>query len=665
MSRLLRADPEIRGWRLDQRRLGWLCASLALVLAPHGLRLPLWVSGLFAMLCLWRLWNARRGDRLPSRWAVVAISLAILPGVYFSYGTLTGRAAGVALLTLLAGIKLLEARSLRDAYVLSFLGFFLIITHFLYDQGIATGLYMLAAVVVMTATLNTFSNHGERAGVVPQLRAAALLVAQALPLMLILFVLFPRIPGPFWHLPKDVGAATTGLGDNLRPGTISQLSQSDAVAFRVRFDGPPPPPGQLYWRGPVFTHTDGQRWTPGRQVINRRPPPFEARGPAVDYEITLEPHGRKWLIGLDLPASVPTDAVISDAFQVLATRKVRDRRRYRMHSYPRFRFRNPRPRRILEVLALPPGRHPKARALALSWRRETSSDTAIVRRALNYYRRQPFVYTLTPKLTHGDAMDDFLFNTREGFCQEYATSFTVLMRAAGIPARVVTGYQGGEMNPLGDYLMVRQRDAHAWAEVWLRGSGWQRVDPTAAVAPGRIERGIDAVIPPRLGLAGLDLDPGPVVIDAFKRLRLTIDNVYARWNAWVLGYGQDQQRRFLNHFGLDARDYSNLVLALTVLLASALLLIGYGLLGKRRRPDPLTGCYRRFCRKLASLGLSRAGWEGPWDYARRVARAKPELAAPVKAITNIYVALRYAPAGSGGATVADLQSRVDKFIIAN
>ncbi len=655
------ADPEVRDWRLDQHRLSWLCACLTLVLAPHALRQPLWVSGVFLILCLWRLWNNHRGDSLPPRWAVVFTCLAILPGIYLSFGTLTGRAAGIAMLTLLAGIKLMEAHGLRDAYVLGFLGFFLVITHFLYNQDIATGIYMLGAVVVMTASLSTFSHRGDPPAVLRQLRDAALLVGQALPLMLILFVLFPRIPGPFWNLPRDVASATTGLGDDLRPGTISNLSQSNAVALRVRFDGPPPPPEQLYWRGPIYSKTNGKRWSVGNPVFSRRPPLFEPKGPPVNYEITIEAHGRKWLAALDLPATLPSGAIISDEFQVQATRKVRDRRRYRMRSYTQYSFINTYPQRFQEALALPPGQHPKARALARSWRREEGSSMAVVNRALKYFRSQSFVYTLTPMLLSGDVVDEFLFDSQEGFCQDYATSFTVLMRAAGIPARVVTGFQGGEMNPLGDYLLVRQRDAHAWAEVWLRGRGWQRVDPTAAVIPERINSGIDAVFPPRLGPAALDLDPGPVVSDAFKRLRLAIDAVQARWNAWVLGYGQEQQRKFLDLFGLDASHYGNLVVTLTVTLATVLTLLGFWLLRSRHRQDPLILSYAVFCRKLQSRGLTRALHEGPWDYAQRVASAYPELAGPVNEITHIYVSLRYAPPESTTGTLRQLQNSIKAF----
>ncbi len=661
MSLLLRADPEILDWRLDQRHLIWLCTSLVLVLAPHWQRLPWWISLGFVGLCCWRLWNCRRGNKLPGRWTVVFISLAILPGVYFSYGTLTGRSAGIALLALLAGIKLLEARQLRDAYVLSFLGFFLIITHFLFDQSITSGAYMLGVVVLMVAGLSSFTSHSTPPSVPLQLRKAALMVAQSLPLMLILFVLFPRLPGPFWKLPKDATTASTGLGDELRPGSISQLSQSDAVAFRVRFDGPVPPAGQRYWRAMVYTKTDGKRWTHGKSVYNRRALPFVRRGPAVDYEITLEPHNRNWMTALELPSALPAGVVISDEFQIRSPAKITQRKRYRVRSYPNFSFDAARPRRLSEALTLPTGQHRLARQMALDWRRELGSDHAIVRRALDYFHRQPFVYTLSPTRLTGDVVDEFLFKTRQGFCQDFATAFTVLMRAAGIPARVVGGYQGGELNPLGDYLLVRQRDAHAWAEVWLAGRGWQRVDPTAAVAPERISRGIDAAIPPRLGPDVLNLNPGPVVIDAFRRLRLVVDGIQAKWNSWVLGYGQEQQRKFLDHFGLDARSYGDLVMALTVLLTITLIVSAYGLLRGRQKSDPVLSSYTIFCRKLHRRGIHRQSWEGPLTFAKRVVLARPDLATTVNTITDLYVTLRYGNVPSDTLAQEKLKTHIRQF----
>ncbi len=644
--RWLAPDPELTGWHLSVGRLSWLAASLALVIAPHASRMPSWIPLLFALLAGWRLWRAHRGDdRPPARWLVAAIALAVLPGVYLSYGTLTGRAAGVALLTLLAGVKLVETRGLRDAYVVSYLGFFLVITNFLYEQDIATGLYMLAVVVVMTAALLALGGSPGRSpamAVTTHLRRGAVMVAQAVPLMLALFVLFPRIPGPLWGLPRDAHAGVTGIGDDMSPGNISALSQSDAVAFRVEFQGTPPPPAERYWRGPVLDVFDGRRWSRGERPASRRPVPFERRGPPLDYEVTMEPSGARWLFALDLPAVPPPGGVMTRDLEILAGRHLRERLRFPMRSYPDYGLGADHPGTPAWVVSLPVGAHPRARALARSWREEAGAPGAVVQRALAWFAAGGFVYTLTPPLLPGDPVDDFLFGTRAGFCEHYAGAFVVLMRAAGIPARVVTGYQGGEVNPLGGYMIVRQRDAHAWTEVWIAGAGWVRVDPTAAVSPLRVQEGLDAAIPPTVGAAGLTITPAPAVTDAFRRLRQAVDAVQTRWNAWVLGYGPERQRRVLSEMGLDASSYGTLVLALTVTVALLLAALAAWLFARRGRRDPVLGAWDAFCARLARAGLPREPHEGPRAFAARVAARRPDLAAAVSAVADAYVALRYA-----------------------
>ena len=655
-------DPELASWHLSAGRLSWLAVSLALVIAPHALRMPAWNTGLFAVLAAWRLWRVHRGDdRPPPRWAVVLIALAVLPGVYASFGTITGRQAGVALLALLSAIKLLETRDLRDAYVLSYLGFFLVITNVLFDQGIATGLYMLAVVVVMTATLIALGGSPGRSpamGVAMHLRQAAVLVAQAVPLMLVLFVLFPRVPGPIWGLPSDAFAGVTGLSDEMTPGRISSLSQSDAVAFRVSFRGEPPPPRERYWRGPVLDVTDGRRWSRGARRPRPLPVRFERRGAPHDYEVTLEPHGERWLFALDLPAALPPNALMSDALEIRAVRDVRARRRYPMRSYTAYALAPERTAQAFDNLLLPAGHHAGARALALAWRAETGGAAALVEHALRWFGTQGFRYSLTPPRLEGDPVDRFLFETRVGFCEHYASAFVVLMRAAGLPARVVTGYQGGEVNPLGGYLLVRQRDAHAWSEVWLAGRGWVRVDPTAAVAPVRIEQGMDAAIPPTVGPAALGITPAPAVADTMRRLRQAVDAVRASWNAWVLGYGPQHQREVLERAGLDGGSVATLVLALTVVLAALLAALAAWMFRRRDRREPARALYDAFCARLARRGLARRPEEGPRDFARRAAAARPDLAEDIHAVTESYVALRYA---AGGADPALLRRQVAAF----
>jgi transglutaminase-like putative cysteine protease len=639
----MRTNPETRDWKLGRERMLWLCACLALVVIPHVSRIPFWELACFACLAGWRVANATRGLPLPPKWLVIVLSAVMLAAIYATHGTLFGRDTGVALLVVLTGMKLMESRSLRDAYVLSALGYFLVITNFLYSQSIFTGIYMLMVVLLMTATLIGFNTGSGELDARARLRMSAGMLMQATPIMLVLFFLFPRLPGPLWSLPRDAHGAMSGLSERMTPGLISRLSLSDAVAFRVTFQSEAPLPSQLYWRGPVMWHTDGREWTTGNPARSWRAQYVELRGDPVDYTITLEPHQQSRLFALEVPTTIPRGAQMTQDFQLRTPKPVRTRRRYEVRSYPEARLTRVSIDEQGAALALPPDVHPRARELATGWRDALGEDpAAIVTRALGYFREQPFVYTLTPPLLHNDAVDEFLFETRSGFCENYASAFAVLMRAAGIPARIVTGYQGGELNPLGDYLIVRQRDAHAWVEVWLGERGWVRVDPTGAVSPNRIELGMDAAIPPTIGPAGLDLPSRGRLWQTWRRLRLGIDAVKTGWNEWVLGYGPRRQRQLLGMFGVDSADVRGLI---TGMLATIGVLLGVLALGlARRRPapvDPVLRIYRRFCRKLARAGVARRASEGPLDFAARVATQQPQLGTAVHRITGMYVALRY------------------------
>ena len=639
----MRANPETRHWTLTPERTLWITGCLVLVMVPHMARLPVWVLASFATLAGWRVANAVRGVALPSKWLVILLSASMLGAVYASYGTLFGRSAGVALLAVLAGMKLMESRSLRDAYVLSSLGFFLVVTNFLYSQSIVTGVYMLAVVLIMIATLIGFASERGELDPRARLRMAAGILAQATPIMLVLFFLFPRLPGPLWGLPRDAHDAVSGLSESMSPGQISRLSLSDAVAFRVKFQGKAPAPSQLYWRGPVMWDTDGREWRSGQPARSWRAQYVELLGDPVDYTITIEPHQQFWLFALEVPTTVPRGAQMTQDFQLRTPKRLRARRRYQVRSFPAARLSRASMEEQTAALALPPGMHPRARDLAGTWRAQLQDDDAIVARALAYFAQQPFIYTLSPPLLKDDPVDEFLFDTRSGFCENYASSFTVLMRAAGIPARIVTGYQGGELNPLGDYLIVRQRDAHAWTEVWLGERGWVRVDPTGAVSPNRIQLGMDAAIPPTMGPAGLDLPSGGPLWETWRRWRHGVDAIKAGWNEWVLGYGTRRQHELLALFGVDAGNLRGLSMSMLAIVGIMLGVLALWLARRRRVPvDPISRAYGRFCRKLARAGVTRHGAEGPVDFAARVVSTRPLLREPVERITGMYVALRYA-----------------------
>jgi transglutaminase-like putative cysteine protease len=639
------------------RHLLYLLLSLAMVAAPHVLHLPWWVIALTIVLFAWRIHLGHDRLTLPNRWLIVFIALASLIGVFLTYRSVFGREAGVALLVIMLGLKLLESHRLRDAMLLTFLGYFLIITNFLYEQTIPTAIYMIACTVVITATMLSLHYARAEPPFRVQLRAASVLLAQSVPLMLVLFLLFPRVPGPLWGLPQDAFSGVSGLSDTMAPGSLSNLILSDAVAFRVKFESSIPSRNNLYWRGPVMWDFDGRTWSVPRFFYSTGTLP--AVGQAVAYEVTLEPHNKRWLFALDLPGKVPPRAFMSTDYQLFSTRPVNNRLRYDMTSYlnPVYGG-NESSRALRRALYLPEGSSPRAQELAHELRTKYSDDGAIVDAVLSMFREQKFYYTLTPPLLGDQPVDEFLFATRSGFCEHYASAFTVLMRAAGIPARVVTGYQGGEINDFGHYLIVRQSDAHAWTEVWLKDRGWVRIDPTSAVSPARVSAGISAAIPRGESLPALVRGN----MEWLRKLRLSWDFMSNAWNQWVLGYTPDRQRWLLESVGIDNATWQKMAAALFC-IAGVIVAIFTAIVLRQLRDrvrDPVRIAYLKFCDKLRRKGLPREPAEGPLDYARRLEHARPDLAPAAAAITRLYVTLRYG-AGTSAAALEELQQRVRRF----
>ncbi|MFA5242960.1 MAG: DUF3488 and transglutaminase-like domain-containing protein [Sulfuricella sp.] len=615
----------------------WLLLSLALATAPHLERLPLWVGPICLAMGLWRFGIMRTHGVLPRKWLLILTAFAATAGIFAHYHTLFGRDAGVALLVVMIALKLMEMKTLRDTMVVIFLSYFLLITHFFYSQSIPTALYLLLVVLITTATMIGYNHPLERFTFRPRLRLAGVMLLQAIPLMLVLFVFFPRV-GPLWGLPKDAYSGLSGLSDSMSPGAISRLIRSDAVAFRVKFDGPLPDNSQRYWRGPVLWDYDGRTWS-----TRNKPPAGTAQflplGKPISYAITLEPHDQRWLFALDLPAGLPPGSTASADFQILAPSPLHQRIRYSLTSYPSYRLGENLADDAWERALSLPGGNPGAMQLAAQWRTSLESPRAIAQQALKMFREENFFYTLNPPLLGEQAVDDFIFGSRRGFCEHYAGSFVFLMRAAGIPARVVTGYQGGEPNPMGDYMIVRQSDAHAWTEIWLDGEGWVRIDPTAAVSPSRIETGIASALP------AAELPPALMQLDTawLMRMRLSLDLLNNNWNQWVLGYNQERQMRFLSSFHQGLGSWQNMTLAMLGGLASILLGISFWMLWRASRQaiDPVLAAYQKFCAKLARRGIVRASSEGAVDFAARASRTRPELARQIRQITRLYVTLRY------------------------
>ena len=601
----------------------WLLFTLVWVLAPHVLDLPLWCSAALVGLVVWRAWLTWTGQRLPHRFIPIALTCVAGIAVWAEYRTIFGKDAGVTYVSLLLGLKLLEMRARRDIFVVIFLSLFVMLTSLFESQSmIVAAMLLIGMWMLVTALVSAqFATHEPAWRV--KARIALRLVLVSLPLMAVLFVLFPRVDGPLWGMPSDAYAAKTGLSDVMAPGSFGRLSESREMAFRVRFHGRLPAPSERYWRGPVLGSFDGRAWTPmplgrnnGARTVSVDP------ASAIDYTVTLEPSNRPWLFALDLLKDRPTDTpligrVRSD-LQVVSDTLVRERVYYTARSYTRYRVGTGETRaRLQDWLELPPGFNPRTHALAARMQADEMRTAAgggsaasdgtvsvaddarhsrnLIARVITMIRTQPFVYTLEPPPLGRDSVDEFLFDTRRGYCEHYSSAFVVLMRALDIPARVVTGYQGGEINAVDDYLEVRQRDAHAWAEVWIAGEGWVRVDPTAAVAPNRIERGAAEAFDAVQGFGA----QGSWVADLLRRTRFNWDAVGNAWNQWILAYNADRQSGLLSGIGIERIDWQTLTIALIVAFGAVLAGIGALTLFQRTRLDPVVVLYERACALLA------------------------------------------------------------------
>ncbi len=639
------------------RRLAWTTAALVAALLPHMLHLRIWVTALVLAVCAWRLLAEQRGWRLPGAFLRAIIALAATAGVIVSYTTITGLDAGTALLALMAALKLLETRVPRDHVVLIFIGWFLCLAAFLYAQDIRTVALVVPTVWLLAAALLRVARRGQGLGPAP-FRTTGAMLLKALPIALVLFLFFPRIAGSFWGAPSNE-RALSGLSDEMSPGDISDLALDDTVAFRVRFNDPLPPPSRRYWRGPVLNEFDGYTWSRGESQFFPQSG-LDLNGRPVDYTVTLEPTGQRMLFALDMAGQWPAEMAQQAWDYQLRTRyPVNSVLQYQARSFLDYEAGAQLSLALRNLeLQLPSGRNPRTIELAKRMRAAAGSDREFSRSVLAMFRDQEFYYTLTPPGLERDSVDDFLFNTRQGFCGHFASAFTMMMRAAGIPARVVGGYQGGEWNPIGRYLILRQSHAHAWSEVWFADSGWTRIDPTAAVAPERIERGLAAA------LSAEDLLQGGLADDSglLWQAGMIWDNVNARWNDWVVQFNRLQQENLLRAFGFGDPDWQDLALVLGIGLGVALALLSGWLAWefRPRRPDAATASYRRFLLRLERQGVDRAPHEAPRDFAARVHRLRPDLAPATTAITELYLRLRYMPA-HGPRDLMLLQGLVRRF----
>ena len=596
----------------DGRDTLFLLVVIGWVILPQVGKLPLWCSLLAAALLAWRGWLALQSRPLPRQWWVLGLLIVAVGATLATHRTLLGRDAGVTLIVVLLALKTLEMRGRRDIFVVFFLGFFTMLTNFFFSQSLATAAAMLLALLgLMTALVNAHMPVG-RPPLLNAARTAGWMTLLGAPVMAVLFVLFPRF-GPLWGIPSDAMSGRSGLSASMQVGNLANLVLDESIAMRVKFEGAVPPQRDLYFRGPVLATFDGREWRPLQPRLGSRfsPTPaglaqLEVLGEPVRYQVTLEPSNRPWILVLDAAARPPVlagyETVMTSELMWLANRPVTDLLRYRAESHPAFRH---GPSSIAAVLPeyfdLPAGFNPRTLELAAQLQRDTpgAAPAALVQAALERLRTGSYRYTLDPGVYGQHTADEFWFDRKEGFCEHIASAFVVLMRALGIPARLVTGYQGGERNSVDDFWVVRQSDAHAWTEVWLAGRGWIRVDPTSMVAPGRTGS-FQRLQPPRGLLAGAF---GSVNPNLAANLRAAWEALNNSWNQWVLNYTQSKQLDLLKNLGFRSPDWEDLSYLLLSLLVGVALAGAVWTLWDRRQRDPWLRLLYRAQRRLSHAGV--------------------------------------------------------------
>jgi transglutaminase-like putative cysteine protease len=646
-----------------RKTIVWVISTLILAMLPQLFSMPLPVLVMAVVPLIWRLGSELSNWKpLPAlvRHGATVTGLAIL---FMSYGDLAGRRAAVSLLAVMLSLKMIECYRIRDARLVVSFSLFLCATQFLFAQGIFMPVYGGLTVILALVTLaqlqrsEAWSQQGKapavRASILSELGFSLRLLGLAIPIGMAFFILFPRLATPLWGIPDTTLDSKTGLSDSMSPGSIQDLFMDDSPAFRVEFSGPIPAADQLYWRGPVFWRFDGRTWKGSfyGKNIEAVGLPVAADG-AWKYTVQLEPNERKWLFALDYPATVPPDTRLSMDFQLIRKHAVIQLTQYGVVSNPDF-VDSPDlagPLRI-QALDLPEDYNPRTRQLVQRWRREIPDDEQLINRVLQHFNQEPFHYSLNAPFLGVNSVDDFLFDTRKGFCEHYASSFAVMMRMAGIPSRIVTGYLGGWYSDLGDYLLVRQSDAHAWTEVWLSDKGWTRVDPTAAVSPLRIEQG---------ALSALSAPRHVLDYSWIRGIRNSADIVQQRWNDWIIEYGAGRQAQLFSPLGLGHMSPAMLVTVLFV----AIVVFGaivFPIVMRIKGPsskDPVQKIWQKFLKRLSAAGYEARPSDGAIELAESASARLPASAAPIHNIAGLYTRSRYAPVPP---PLADLKQAIKAF----
>lgn len=616
--------------RDQDKYLPHIIFAIIIAILPHLGRLPLWIIIWCAAMWGYLLFSLRFQWPRPNRAVLILFSVFGIFGLLITYGMRIGPNAYLGLLSIMAALKPFEISTHRDRMISLFLAYFIVITSLFQSESLFITIYMFLSVFVTTGALILINDT--TATFKSGLRLSGIIMAQAIPLMAVLFILFPRIQGSIFGL-SGMPDATTGFSERLSPGNISRLAKNNDIVFRAEFEKNIPGADHLYWRGIVFHEFDGRSWLRSTRIPGIRYFPTGQR--PVTYTIALEPHGKRWLFTLDRPASTPKWSRMYMDYTLRYLRPVNRKKYYRITSY--LQPYKGRLWGIAPAQQLPAKGNPKSRKLAGDLAGNADSVEQLINQTIFYLKTNGFVYTLEPPLLNRNPIDDFLFRSKKGYCEHYASAFAFLMRAAGVPARIVGGYLGGEVNPFGNYLIVRQSDAHVWVEVWTEVSGWMRVDPTYAVAPKRITGGTSETLTKEFS--------GSLFVKWFKQLRFGWDAVSTSWEAWFSGYSYLEQRALIERLGIRMKSLKGLLTVFSLICGTIFLTVGlyvfFQLRAPARKKDRVQICYEKFCKKLKKIGHPRLSNQGPVDFAGYIAQKRPDLKPDVYEIIRLYVQLRY------------------------
>lgn len=632
-----------------------------LVLWPLFNYLPSWIRLVCLAVMGARLIIVRMKWKIPGKNITGIVGLVLAALIFLHFGTLAGRDAGVSLIVVMFCMKLLEMQKYRDAALILYLSFFIMLANFLFSQSLLMACYMVLCILVVLISLQALNRRQGAVEPKQLVKQAGVMLLQAIPLMLILFLFFPRLSQPLWRMPSTM-TGTTGISDSMTPGDIGALVNFDDVAFRVEFKGAVPESSELYWRGLVFSEFDGLTWSRADIAI-KRTNDIEYKGKRYDYRILLEPHRRNWLYALEMPRSMSDYAKTTTENTWERRFALRSRLAYELSSYTESRFDLQLSDSVRQLnLSLPDDGNPATRRWAQQAFLDAGAEPEIfAEQVLRRINTGEYSYTMNPGVMAEQLIDDFWFNKQRGFCEHYAGAFVFLMRAAGIPARVVTGYQGGEMNPYADYMLVRQLNAHAWTEVWFEGRGWVRIDPTAAIHPSRVEVDLSQTWGQRQPIFN-DAVPGdwgqyaPGMIDS---LQLFWDSLNSNWQSLVIDFDAGKQHELLAALGIFDIELSELLRLLLVLTIVVMAITAALLLKQRTRLDPVAAAYGKLTKKLAAIGFERNKTEGPRDYFHRIIDNRPDLKGELNPILELYLSLRYRETGQKELQIRQFRKRVN------